>query len=79
MAVKLSIDGAGLSPSPCADFRNAGRPVQSGCYLATHKIFIGIDSCSIATMNCHISFSIIRECVIYIQFDRMIDDVQTRI
>ena len=43
MAVKLAIDDASLSPSPCTDFRNVGGPVQSGCYPHT-KIFIGIDS-----------------------------------
>ena len=43
MAVKLAIDDASLSPSPCTDFRNVSRPVQSGCYPHT-KIFIGIDS-----------------------------------
>ena len=43
MAIKLAIDDASLSPSPCTDFRNVGRPVQSGCYPYT-KIFIGIDS-----------------------------------
>ena len=43
MAVKLAIDDAGLSPSLCTDFRNVGRPVQSGCYAYT-KIFIGIHS-----------------------------------
>ena len=43
MAIKLAIDGTDMSPSPCTDFRNAGRPVQSKCYPYT-EIFIGIDS-----------------------------------
>ena len=50
MAVKLAIDDASLSPSPCVDFRNVGRPVQSGCYPYT-KIFIGIDSLQTAVVD----------------------------
>ena len=50
MAIKLAIDDASLSPSPCTGFRNVGRPVQSGCYPYT-KIFIGIDSLQTAVVD----------------------------
>ena len=50
MAIKLVIADAGLSPSLCADFRNVGRPVQSGCYPYT-KIFIEVHSLLTAVVD----------------------------